>query len=376
MIVGGGVSGLSVACQLAQAGLAVTVLEASHLGSSASTRNQGWLHSGGWFAADHQELARMCLDSLKQTVSFCPECVEHGCDGMAYLFSNSHTDVSRWTSAWQSVGIEFSTLSPARLAEHLPGLETAEIHEAFLLPDRAMRPDLLVMSLAEAARNAGAEVCTESSVSRLVVEDQHVTGVELGTGETIGARLVILACNVQGVSLWPDCGDVAGRQSDYSLVPLKGHLIALKPSLGTLPFCVVDAEGLNHIPHEGTSVFGINRWQVVSQPLDHEPVEAEREVFWARIGQFFPSVDREEFESRFWAGTMIQAMHIEQIEPGQNPLPTVIDYATEPSCLCNLLNVFPGRSTLWPQLAEQTRDVVLDKLEFTVDQPVMPPWSA
>ena len=57
VIVGGGFAGLSAAARLAQAGLPVTVLEASKLGYAASTVNQGWLHSGAWFARTHPELA-------------------------------------------------------------------------------------------------------------------------------------------------------------------------------------------------------------------------------------------------------------------------------------------------------------------------------
>ena len=52
VIVGGGISGLSIAARLAQAGMPVTLLEASHLGFGASTRNQGWLFSGAWFAPE------------------------------------------------------------------------------------------------------------------------------------------------------------------------------------------------------------------------------------------------------------------------------------------------------------------------------------
>ncbi len=60
VIVGGGIAGLSAAVRLAQAGLPVTVLESSQLGGAASTRNQGWLHSGGLFALDFPDYARTC----------------------------------------------------------------------------------------------------------------------------------------------------------------------------------------------------------------------------------------------------------------------------------------------------------------------------
>jgi len=65
VVVGGGVAGLSITARLAQSGLPVTLLERSKLSSAASTRNQGWLHSDGLFAAEQIKLARMYYESLQ-----------------------------------------------------------------------------------------------------------------------------------------------------------------------------------------------------------------------------------------------------------------------------------------------------------------------
>ncbi|MFG0334623.1 MAG: FAD-dependent oxidoreductase, partial [Maioricimonas sp. JB049] len=56
VVVGGGFAGLSIAARLAQSALPVTLLEGAELGFEASTRNQGWLHSGGIFARDQTEM--------------------------------------------------------------------------------------------------------------------------------------------------------------------------------------------------------------------------------------------------------------------------------------------------------------------------------
>ena len=57
VIVGGGVSGLSIAVRLSQSGLPVTLLESGRLGHAASTKNQGWLYSGAWYAPRQRDLA-------------------------------------------------------------------------------------------------------------------------------------------------------------------------------------------------------------------------------------------------------------------------------------------------------------------------------
>jgi hypothetical protein len=68
-------------------------------------------------------------------------------------------------------------------------------------------------------------------------------------------------------------------------------------------------------------------------------------------------------------------MHFEQIEPELTPMPTVIDHEHEAPHASNLLSVFPGRASLWPQLAEATRLVVLEKLQNGTHQTASPPWS-
>ena len=77
VVVGGGFAGLSAAARLSQCGLPVTLCEqTAHAGFGASTRNQGWLYSGGWFAPRQRELAQLCRESLERTIRFCPDCLE------------------------------------------------------------------------------------------------------------------------------------------------------------------------------------------------------------------------------------------------------------------------------------------------------------
>jgi hypothetical protein len=56
-------------------------------------------------------------------------------------------------------------------------------------------------------------------------------------------------------------------------------------------------------------------------------------------------------------------------------MPTVIDHEHKPPQSSNLLSVFPGRASLWPQLAEATRLFVLEKLQEGNLQIASPPWS-
>lgn len=376
VIVGGGISGLSIAVRLAQDGFPVTVLEASRLGYGASTRNQGWLLSGAWFAPLHPDVARMCHESLVRTLRFCPDCTEPNCPPMVYLIGSAQTDPDLWTGSWSAAGIPYSELASESLFAQFPHMAISHVQIAFQLPDRAIRVDRLLKGLAVAAQRAGAEIRTCTPVTRLVRDGEAILGVETGRGETVPARLVILAGNNAGSSLNPDYGsNAAGTQSQAALVPLKTHLVALRPEVSRTPLCVIDQGGFNHIPHPPISVFGSNRWLPLHHAHDERVDEKEIGRIWGQVQRLFPDVRREDKTVREWAGTTMEAMPPEQVEPGRGPLPTVIDHQWENSAAENLLSVFPGRASLWPCLAERTREIVLEKLDWLEPGVAAPPWG-
>ncbi|MEW4526382.1 FAD-dependent oxidoreductase [Maioricimonas sp. JC845] len=376
VIVGGGFSGLSIAARLAQSGLPVTLLEGAELGFDASTRNQGWLQSGGIFARDQVELARLCLESLDQTIRFCPDCLEPDHDGMLYLFSKGDTLVGPWRKAWASAGIEATELPVCDVLDELNGIDRDHVQHAFRLPDRAIRPHVLLEHLAAAARNAGAEIRVQTPVTELMTSDSMVHGVVTGDGEEVHACLVILATGALGAGEWSELGPPAtGEQTEYTRVILKTHLVSLQPQVSGSPFCVIDRGGFNHVPHEQSSVFGSNHWLVVGDPRDHAAQQEELDRIWTEVARFYPELKREDCRDvREWAGTTVQAMHVEQVEPGLAPLPTIVEHAYESPRFTNLLSVYPGRATLWSHLAEQTREKVLAMLGQTSSVAATPPW--
>jgi len=373
VIVGGGVSGLSIAVRLSQSGLAVTVLEAGRLGQAASTKNQGWLYSGAWFAAQQPDLARLCYESLQQTIKLCPECLEPAALPMIYVMSSRKTKATHWTNAWNDAGIPYQQIGTI-VATQETGIPESMVQHAYRLPDRAFRSDVLLECLTAKAEHQGVEVRTESSVTAFMRTGNRIDGVVTSHGEEIAARLVVLAANVGGLALWPD-GAKPGEQRGFQRIGLKSHCLSVRPGLAEAPFCVVDAEGFNHIPHRPVSVFGSNRWVPVFDLADQHVIVPEIDRMWRLLSQFYPHIEREGHDIAEWSGVTVQAMHFDKTEPGLAPMPTVIDHEHQPPQASNLLSVFPGRASLWPQLAEATRLVVLEKLQDRIRKTASPPWS-
>jgi glycerol-3-phosphate dehydrogenase len=240
-----------------------------------------------------------------------------------------------------------------------------------------MRPEILLRTLAETAARSGADLCTGTVVARLLQEGDEVFGVETASGEKIPARLVILAGNARCGSLYPEFGtEAVGSQRDVALVALKTHLVAVRPNISPWPLCVVDAEGFNHVPHQAASVFGTSRWLPLHNAEDEQSLASEIDRLWSLVRRFFPDFSREDHTTLEWAGNTLQAMHLDQVEPGQIPWPTVVDHERERPQLKNLVSVFPGRASLWAYLAEQAQRVVLQKLETSETIIAAPPWGS
>jgi glycine/D-amino acid oxidase-like deaminating enzyme len=378
VIIGGGVSGLSIAVRLSQSGLPVMLLEASDLGLAASIKNQGWLYSGAWFAPRQRNLARFCYQSLQDTIRFCPECLEPNVGTMIYIVSSRRTNLSKWTDAWTEAGIPYDHV-PISLAAEKTGLSPSKIGRAFRLPDRAFRPAILLERLTAQAEYQGVEIRTRSPISALLREGDRVRAVVTARGEEFEAGVIILAANAGGSELWPSPLPAAETQtvpqSEFTRVGVKTHCLTIRPQLATTPYCVIDLDGLNHIPHAPTSVIGSCRWFPIRDCTNQKTVRSEVNHLRELIATLYPSFQVEKYEVVDWAGTTVQAMHVDQVEPGLVPMPTVIDHELDPPFASNVLSVFPGRASLWPQLAEVTRFAALAKLGERVSSISKPPWA-
>lgn len=374
VIVGGGISGLSIGVRLSQAKYKVTLLESSQLGFGASTRNQGWLYSGAWFAPESIPLAKACYQSLLQTLEFCPDCVEPNHTSMIYLLSEDADRSDDWTEAWTKAGIPFEALETKAVLASIAHWNRQKIQCAWQLPDRAIRIDLLLLHLATTAETVGMEIRTGTAVAGLVKHRGRVIGVTTASGEEVSADLVILATGGEPSLQSEASVELAGDQPSYQLVNLKTHLIAIEPGLCPVPFCVLDQGGFNHIPHSTTSVFGSNHWSIVSRSLDFSVEVAEVKRIVHDLTALLPTWNYPPSRIVKWAGTTVQAMRLDQIEPGHVTLPTVIDHETEPGRLKNLLSVFAGRASLWPQLAEMALTAVERKHGRKAVDVAKPPW--
>lgn len=216
-IVGGGVTGVSAALYLAEAGLKVVVLEAQRIGWAASGRNGGFMTPyadldpvplekalGVDHARHYWALANRALDNLHGTVQRLDiDCeLKSGAltaaNTMAH-FSRMHTNFDCFRRRYNLQ--EASLLSAVEVRDYL-GTDT---YAGGLLYKRlpALHPLKLVRGLARAAMAAGAHLYENTSVRGY---EDCADGVQVRTEgtATVRSKHLLLATNAYLGDLQPD----------------------------------------------------------------------------------------------------------------------------------------------------------------------------
>jgi len=201
VIIGGGVTGASIAFHLAERGVRdVVIVEKSFLASGATGKSSACIRQH----YSTPETCRMVLESLRFF-----ECFEERTHGRTASFTRVgyllgvddvlRAAMERSVALQQSVGIDVKLITPADIAAIEPRVRVDDFTAGCYEPDAGYAdPSQTTQGLAAAAREAGVRVREGAEVTRVLTNGGRVAGVETTQG-TIGARTVVNAAG-----LWSD----------------------------------------------------------------------------------------------------------------------------------------------------------------------------
>lgn len=229
IVVGGGVTGTSIAWRLAQSGRRVLLLEQRGICSGASGRNGGMTGAGSSMHASAGAgravyaltTANLCaLLSLPDELDTDFELRMTGTmDVITTDEQMAHLQTA--VAAEREAGIAIELVDRDAAREIMPALTTNILGAAYA-PDRGhLWPFALVTGIAAAAARHGAEIRTGTAISRLARSGDRVRGV-VADGETIEADEVVLATNAWTPRLLPDLPRGA-------IVPARGQILVTQP---------------------------------------------------------------------------------------------------------------------------------------------------
>lgn len=244
LVIGAGLTGLSAALALAEAGRSVLVVEANCVGWGASGRNGGQLHSG-------QRLDIAALETLygRDQARALNDLAEEAKRHVHTLIAR-HAIACDWRPGLIHAVHKPRYVEPARRevdhlrrdygAEQLSFLDRAETAaalgtDAYLAATRDgdaghLHPLNFTLGLARAAETAGARIVEATKVTRLIPG-----GAETTTG-TIRAREVLVAANAYLDGLEPE--------TDRHLMPLNNFILATEPAPERLAALIPGGEAI------------------------------------------------------------------------------------------------------------------------------------
>ena len=193
VVIGGGVIGVSAAYHLAKKGHSVALVEKGHVGAEQSSRNWGWCRQQGRARAEIP-LAREALrlwDDMQ---------IDAGVDagfrrtGVLFLTKNPQELAAweKWAETARELQVHSTILSPAEIAERLPGNTDPWVGGLHTPSDGRAEPSMAVPALATAARKHGVTIHQGCAARGLETQGGRVSAVVTEKG-TIRAQSVLLA---------------------------------------------------------------------------------------------------------------------------------------------------------------------------------------
>lgn len=309
LVVGGGVTGTSIAWRLAEAGKKVLLLEQRGICSGASGRNGGMTGAGSAMHASSR--AGQAIYALTTANLRLLRNLPNELDRDFALRLNGSLDVITTEDQYahlasavaveRAAGVDIELIDAAAVRAVMPALSPNILGAAYARDRGHLWPFALVNAMADAARRAGAEMHTGVRAERLIVAGGRATGV-VAEGQAIHAEDVVLATNAWTPRLLPDLPEGA-------IVPARGQILVTQPlpPLLACPFGTnFDKEYGRQTP-DGRILCGGYRRADRDEGLGHYREEVTPDVLAgiARcLTDLFPVLRGTARIARAWAGIM------------------------------------------------------------------------
>ncbi|MEV6278624.1 FAD-binding oxidoreductase [Nocardia sp. NPDC051832] len=191
LVIGGGVIGTSIACQLAEAGVDTVLLERGALGSGSSGTTAGVLRA---YFPGNSLISGLAVQSLAVYQDFAARTgIDLGLSriGFLVLFTEEHQVAEFWrTQAQQrAAGVQVELVTPAEATRFNPLVDERAIVAAAWSPQAyTCDPAAIVRGYAAAARAAGAILRTETPVTGIDPDGQvHTAAGSIRAGAVVCA---------------------------------------------------------------------------------------------------------------------------------------------------------------------------------------------
>jgi len=196
VIIGGGIVGCSVAYHLGKLGWTDTVLLERRKLTSGTTFHAAGLVGQLRSSANITQMLGQSVALYRRLAAETGLQTGWKMNGGLRLACNPDrwTEVRRQATTAQSFGLEMHLLSPKEAQELWPLMTIDDLVGAAYLPtDGQANPSDITRSLAKGARMAGVQIFEDTPVTRIIVDEGRIRGVETPFGTVACERVVACA---------------------------------------------------------------------------------------------------------------------------------------------------------------------------------------
>lgn len=365
LVIGGGATGVGITRDLAMRDVDVTLVDREGLSSGTSGRSHGLLHSGARYAESDQRGAEECIKENKIIKYIGGVCVEDTGGLFVELEDDDEKYFDTKVSHCKEVGIPIEVITGEKAREMEPSL-SENVTRAFTVPDAAIYPSRLIASNAESASRNGATIMTDSPVEEIDVSNGNIKSVSLGdeNNTTIYPEFV-----VNSTGAWAEqCASLAGV--DVKMKPTKGVMVGVDfPQLNTVVNrCRVPDNGDIAIPHKRQVILGTTSI-VVDDPDEYPKEEWETELMIEECSDMILELKDKQIERTYWGVRPLYAPDETKRETTKENTGegrgisrgfTLLNHSQDG--IENFVSVVGGKLTTYRLMAEETTDVICQKL--------------
>jgi glycerol-3-phosphate dehydrogenase len=263
LIIGGGVVGCAIACELSARWPDVFLVESSpKLGMATSTRNSGVIHSGIYYP-ENSFKARFCVEGNHLTKEFClRQGVPHRLTGKLVVAAHASEEPALAALKLQGeingvAGLRLIGSAEIRASEpHIAGVAALQVPSTGIVSAEA-----LVQAFARVATGRGANIVTHAKVIALEAISGGVrAALRIGDGAGAEVEFVEAACVINAAGLYADEVAAMLGNTSWKIYPVRGEYCEIRGAraslINNLVYPLPHADGLSLGVHFTKTLWG------------------------------------------------------------------------------------------------------------------------
>lgn len=359
LIIGGGITGVGLARDLALRGVSVLLVERRDIAAGASGANHGLLHSGARYVRSDPTAAVECREESALLKRLAGHCIEDTGGLFVAVEGDDEAYVADFPSLCARCGIACHAIPPAEARELEPVLSERLI-AAFRVEDAAVDPFHLCLDNLSEALELGGGVRLHTRVAGFDQEGGRIRRARLVNDETGAESTIAADLVVNAAGAWArEVAALAGIEMD--LLYSKGSLLITDQRLAQRVINRLrpasDADIL--VPGGTVSILGTTSVRI--DRLDRiVPTVAESDTIVETAAAMVPALNTARY-IRAYAGVrpLVGSRSLEDGRALSRGF-ALLDHADDG--VANFISIVGGKLTTYRLMAEKTADLVCRRL--------------